>query len=240
MQGAGYVEVQTAACHVCPYGEVSREGCGLHDTYAITPANVVVSGSRNIEFANCTFQHLGAYAASALDGSQNVTWKGCSFRDVSAGALSLGDVTTASITNAAQWDQGFTVEDCVITNLPVEYTGATALAAFYVASTTIQHNHIANTSYSGISMGWGWGHEAARRGNNHIIKNTIERVLRSPLSSGDPGRCCDGGGIYTLGPQPGSSLQGNYLFHAAIEVPGYGPAKINKNGFIDPECTRGH
>ena len=30
-------------------------------------------------------------------------------------------------------------------------------------------------------------------------------------------------GIYTLGPQPGSSLQGNHLFHAAIEQPGYGP-----------------
>ena len=67
-----------------------------------------------------------------------------------------------------------------------------------------------------MSLRTGWGHEAARRGDNHVIANKVERVLLSD-------RCCDGGGIYTLGPQPGSSLRGNYLFHAAIEQPGYGP-----------------
>ena len=67
-----------------------------------------------------------------------------------------------------------------------------------------------------INPAGGWGHEAARRGHNHVLANKIERVLLS-------GRCCDGGAIYTLGPQPGSSLQGNYLYHAEIERPGYGP-----------------
>eukprot|EP01048_Picozoa_sp_COSAG05_P025356 COSAG05_NODE_6412_length_963_cov_0.828704_2_plen_87_part_00 len=41
---------------------------------------------------------------------------------------------------------GFTVEDCVLVNLPVEYTGAAAVFAGYVASTTIQHNYIVNTT----------------------------------------------------------------------------------------------
>ena len=40
------------------------------------------------------------------------------------------------------------------------------------------------------------------------LSNTIRanRVLGSQL-----GRCCDGGGIYTLGPQPGSAITGNYI-----------------------------
>lgn len=175
------------ACDICPYGAVLQEDCGAQDTFIVTPANVVVSAGRNIDFAYCTFKHLGAYAANALNGSQNVSWRGCTFEDVSAGGLALGDVTTADVTSTARWDMGFLVEDCVLANLPVEYTGAAAIAAFYVANTTIQHNHIANTTYSGISLGWGWGHEAARRGDNHIIANKIERVLLSD-------RCCDGGG----------------------------------------------
>ena len=40
---------------------------------------------------------------------------------MSAGALALGDVTTWDITDTAKWDKGFTVEDCEIVNLPVEY-----------------------------------------------------------------------------------------------------------------------
>ena len=89
--------------------------------------------------------------------------------------------------------------------------------------------------------GWGWGHEAARRGNNHIIGNRIERVLQGGLiGPNDPsGRCCDGGGIYTLGPQPGSSLERNYLFHAAIERPGYGPFGHGGAGMYHDEGSGG-
>ena len=68
MQGAGYVEEQTGACDICPYGVVLQDGCGLHDSMVVTPGNVVVSAGQNVEFANCTFQHLGAYAASAVNG----------------------------------------------------------------------------------------------------------------------------------------------------------------------------
>ena len=231
MQGDGYVEEQTGACDICPYGVELQDGCGLHDSFVVTPGNVVVSAGQNIEFANCTFQHLGAYAASAINGSQNVSWRGCAFRDVSAGAVALGDVATWDVTDTAKWDKNLAVEDCEIVNMNMEYTGTAGIFAGYVDSTTIAHNHIANTSYSGISIGWGWGHEQGRRGNNHIIGNHIERVLQGGLvGANDPsGRCCDGGGIYSLGPQPGSSIERNYIFHpdsAKAHVPGrpgYGP-----------------
>jgi hypothetical protein len=69
-----------------------------------------------------------------------------------------------------------------------------------VASSTIQHNHIANTTYSGLTLGWGWGREAAGAGDNSVVANRIESVMST--------YCCDGGGIYTLGPQPGSTSPG--------------------------------
>ena len=68
----------------------------------------------------------------------------------------------------------------------------------------VDHNYIANTSYSAMTIGWGWGREAAvGRGGNRIIGNVVTGVQES--------RCCDGGGIYTLGPQPGSAITGNYI-----------------------------
>ena len=100
---------------------------------------------------------------------------------MSAGAVALGAVSTWNITNTTQWDMNFNVEDCEIANMTMEYSGCAAVFAGYVDSTTIAHNHIINTSYSGISIGWGWGHEAGRRGNNHIIGNRIEGVLHGGL-----------------------------------------------------------
>ena len=70
---------------------------------------------------------------------------------------------------------------------------------------TIAHNLFKNQTYTAIAIGWGWGREAARgRGGNRVIANRIETPLQV--------RCCDGGAIYTLGPQPGSIIQGNYIY----------------------------
>jgi len=218
-QNNGFVEQQSAACDICVEGVKDAEGCGKNDDYIVTPGNVVVTGGRNLEFVNCTFRHLGAYGASAANGSQNVTWRGCLFEDISAGALMLGDVITWNITNTAMWDKNFIVEDNKIYNIPVEYTGATGIFAAYVDSTTIQHNTLVNLTYSGMTIGWGWGREGSRRGNNHIVANRIETVLLQ--------RCCDGGGIYTLGPQPGSSLQKNYILQSTTS---HGNAVYHDNG----------
>lgn len=149
MEGLGFVELQSAACAVCPYGTVKGIGCGAGDTGAVTPGNVVVAAGRDISFDNCTFQHLGAYASSAHNGSQGIAWRGCTFQDVSAGSLMLGDINTYNETDENLWDLNFTLSDSVVRNIPVEYTGATGVFAAYVQGLRIEHNHIANTSYSG-------------------------------------------------------------------------------------------
>ena len=110
---------------------------------------------------------------------------------------------TMAFADPAEWDRDLLVEDCTIANIPVEYTGATGLFAGYVSGLTVQHNLFANQSYSAMTIGWGWGRTGSGRGNNTIRANRIERPTTV--------RCCDGGGIYTLGPQPGSHITANYL-----------------------------
>jgi hypothetical protein len=208
--GEGYVEQQAAACNVCPVGLMPpADNCGKNDTYVITPANVVVDGAKNISFENCSFQHLGKFAVAAHGSSQSIAWKGCLFTDVSAGAISIGTISDIVLnqTDPSDWDRDMLVEDCVIANMPVEYSAATGLFIGYVADVTVQHNLLANQSYSGMNVGWGWGREGAGRGNIQIIANRIENPTQK--------RCCDGGAVYTLGPQPGSSIRENYIVHDA-------------------------
>jgi hypothetical protein len=66
MQGKGFVEQQAGACNVCDhYVPVPSEGCGINDDYVLTPGNVVVSNSHDLEFVNCTFRHLGVRLPSS-------------------------------------------------------------------------------------------------------------------------------------------------------------------------------
>ena len=75
-----------------------------------------------------------------------------------SGAHMLGGVDTCAEANQSRWDLGFHIADSTITNMPVEYTGATAVLFGYVGNSTLEHSLIANTSYSAMTIGWGWGH----------------------------------------------------------------------------------
>eukprot|EP01048_Picozoa_sp_COSAG05_P005142 COSAG05_NODE_298_length_11929_cov_43.811496_1_plen_198_part_00 len=164
--------------------------------FVTTPGNVAVSAGKDISFESCTFQHLGAYAAAANDGSQRVRWWNSTFRDTSSGALMLGGLDTCDEKTTSLWDRDFVISDCTITNMPVEYTGATAVFFGYVHNSTLEHSLLANTSYSAMTIGWGWGRTACGRGDNHIRRNKIENSNRA--------RCCDGGqvGASQLPPSP--------------------------------------
>lgn len=202
-EGEGFVDSQSSACNVCPYGVTNSYLCGGEDTYAVTPGSVAVVGGEEVDFTYCTFAHLGAYGASVGGGSHFVSFHGCLFTDLSGGAVMLGDTTSFNITDVSLWDSNLTVADCTAVGTGVEFTGSTTIFAAYVADTTITNNLIVNASYSAMTIGWGWGREASRHGGNKVVGN---KVLGAQTA-----RCCDGGGLYTLGPQPGSLLAYNYL-----------------------------
>ena len=95
--------------------------------------------------------------------------------------------------------------------------GGVGVFAGYTEGTRIAHNEICRLPYSGISVGWGWGEEDAGGGgynqphrydtptparNNRIEMNHLHHLMHPMM---------DGGGIYTLGNQPGTIIRGNHI-----------------------------
>jgi len=136
----------------------------------------------------------------------DVTVQGNLFHDISDGAVVIGHwnhvyITTPSV-QVASHDNLIT--NNLITNVGVEYWGAPAITAYYVNNIQIIHNEISNIPYTGISVGWGWSFapDSTTSHDNHIAKNLIMDLMQ---------RARDGGGIYTLGQQPGTMIEGNVI-----------------------------
>jgi hypothetical protein len=106
----------------------------------------------------------------------------------------------------------------------VLFPGHTIITVFFANSVTVEHNWIPSAPYSGINFGWGWcnfdgspvagtgqspsvlpGKPTTVAGNNHIHANRVEDTA-SLLH--------DSGAIYTLGNQPGTVMDRNYVRRA--------------------------
>jgi hypothetical protein len=113
------------------------------------------------------------------------------------------------------------------------FNGHTIITVFYAYQVTIGHNWIPSAPYSGMNVGWGWcdfdgssdathpqwgqgfrpsvfpGNPTMVSGNNRIHANRVERTM-SILH--------DGGGIYTLGRQPGTLIDRNYVRRSSWSI----------------------
>jgi len=172
----------------------------------MTPAHVQVASAHDVRFEGCRFEHLGAVGLSLGNSASEITVQGNLFHDISDGAVVVGHWDLAYIASPAT--QAVPRDNLVANNLiqdvGVEYWGAPAITAYYVEGLRIVHNEIANVPYSGISMGWGWtwSTDSTTARNNVIFGNLITGLMT---------RARDGGGIYTLGQQPNTTIEGNVI-----------------------------
>jgi len=157
---------------------------------------------------------------------------------VSGNGIQVGDVLAEDHHPS---DPRSVVKDNVVANnylhdLGLEFQGSIGIFVGYTDGTVIEHNEIADLPYTGVSVGWGWGEEDAGGGgypqpfyystptiaaNNRIAYNHIHRVMQ---------RRQDGGGVYTLGIQPNTTIRGNYIHDSPA---GQGVYLDEGSGFIE-------
>jgi hypothetical protein len=173
-------------------------------------AAVVLDRTQNCEFNHCRFEHLAACGLQCIhdEGSR---LNHCRFVDIGGDGILIG----SSSKGDAAISHRDVVENSTIQNCGVTFSGAVGVWVGFASDVTVSHNELKRLPYSGVSVGWKWDDEPTPCQRNIVADNHIHDVMQV---------MSDGGGIYTLGRQPGTRLAGNVI-HAI--PPNVGLAQSN-------------
>jgi hypothetical protein len=151
--------------------------------------------------------------------------------DISGNGVLVGEDAGRQVEGKAWWQAapdeaagGNVLRDCLIEQCGQQFFGAVGVWVGFTRGTEILNNEIRHLPYTGVSLGWMWNPTPTPNRENRVEGNHIHHVMQM-LS--------DGGGIYTLGRQPGTVLRRN-LIH---DVP-WNAGRAESNGmFLDEGTT---
>ncbi|MBD0734886.1 ricin-type beta-trefoil lectin domain protein [Streptomyces sp. CBMA29] len=216
----------------CPLFEAAR------NSWSQVPAAVQVSAARGITFTGDTFAHLGqvglgigndanAHASGVGLGASSVTVSGSTFTDDSGAGIVVGGVQPDAHhpSNTAMTNQDITIQNNRISDVAKDYKDMAGILSTYVTHAVISHNEVSNLAYDGIDIGWGWG--ANDSGGSQDYRNrglynyqpvyTTPTTLKNTVVSynavhGTKKVFHDGGSIYNLSANPGTTIDHNYVY----------------------------
>ena len=175
---------------------------GLISPQAAVPVrgSIRVTHAAGLVIEDCTLRNLGGYAIDLGRGSQHCRIVGNTITSIGAGGVRIGEPDDRTPTPADAC-HSHEITDNAITALGRVFAPACGVIIFQSAHNRVAHNRIADLFYTGISVGWTWGYTDSPCHHNTIEYNLVEQVGQKRLS--------DMGGIYTLGPQPGTVVRNN-------------------------------
>jgi hypothetical protein len=175
-------------------------------------AGVEVTNANHLYFGGNMFTQMAATGLDFISGTHDDVILGNVFTDIGGSGFSIAKFTASDTTefhipyNPTDTNEicdRDTFKDNYINNVTTEIQGACGIAAGYAANVDIEHNEVANTNYTGISLGFGWTSAVNAMTNNKIDYNNVHDVVHI---------LADGASIYTLSNQgPASEMLYNYI-----------------------------
>jgi len=204
LPAAGGAEVQAGFFQ--PRGEASEAESWFN---RLAPA-VELAFAENCAVQNCRFANLGGGGVYVHQQAHGNKIEGCEFRSLGGCAVMLGDPNPARSANGER----LVCRDNRLRNSALSDCGRILFGSVGVwvgitSGSTIENNEISNLPYTGVSVGWQWNPEPTGCEKNVVAGNHIHHVMQ--LLS-------DGGGIYTLGQQPGSMLRNNRIHDVPLNA----------------------
>jgi hypothetical protein len=224
LPAGGYAGIQ-AAFHQYRGGEA-----GDRSRTELTPA-VFFELAERCRFADGGVAHTGGSAVGFGRASSNNTLVGNRITDVAGNGVMVGENKQRQVDGKPWWQAvpGQAASKNLIKNNLIEgcgrvFYGAVGIWVGLANHTTIAHNEVRDHPYTGVSVGWMWNPTPTPCKANIVENNHIHHVMQI-LS--------DGGGIYTLGRQPGTVLRGNVIHDVPLNA-----GRAESNGmFLDEGTT---
>jgi hypothetical protein len=170
------------------------------------PAAIQADYADRIRLENCAVRNTGGTAVRFGLGCRDCAAEGCEMTDVGGSGVASG----AFWKGASDKDNettGTVVRQCLIGWYGRDQPGAVGILIGGANRCLIAHNTIHDGYYSGISVGWTWAAHPSFTHDNTVEWNHIYGYA--------PGVLSDGGGVYTLGLQPGTVIRYNRV-HGAV------------------------
>ena len=225
----GYSEIQAAH-----YGPDMKQ-----PTY-VQPVAVECVFAEDCRFERCRFAHLNASGVGFGAGCRQNALSGCTVEDIGGNGVMVGWRGTGALqpgaegsldadwADAADAPAGNEISNCRVRRCGEDSRGAVGIWVGFSAGTRIAHNEICDLPYTGLSVGYRWNTTPTSQARCVAEYNHIHDVMKM---------LADGGGIYTLGFQPGTVFRGNHIYDVHRSAFAHGGAP--NNGFFIDEGSKG-
>jgi hypothetical protein len=173
------------------------------------PAAIEFSWAQDCRLEACAIESVGGSGVWFGAGCRDCRITDSLVRGTAANGIMIGETATRTVRGEPWWQSapeqvasGNEVRQCLIERCGRRFLGAVGIWVGLAERTTIARNIVRDLPYTGISVGWRWDPTPTPCRENLVEGNDIHDVMQT-LS--------DGGGIYTLGRQPGTVLRGNAI-----------------------------
>jgi hypothetical protein len=175
---------------------------GSIDGLGLIPPAIDMKWAEKCSFTGCNVLHGGGNGICLAEGCRGNRMENLKIEDIGANGVMIGTYNDPG-KDSLQLPVGNVFTQSTVHQAGMAFHGAVGVWLGFCAGTEISGSEIYDLPYTGVSVGWQWNPQPSSSHSNKILNNKIHNAMQF---------LGDGGGIYTLGWQPGSVIEGNEIY----------------------------